>query len=87
MRPNSRALARRNISEHYDLSNDFFSLFLDPSMMYSAAKWSREGLTLGLPVETVECIFTLGFALEQLRLNLGDLERCVRENARKTGMG
>jgi uncharacterized membrane protein YccC len=46
----------------------------------------REGLTLGLPVETVECIFTLGFALEQLRLNLGDLERCVRENARKTGM-
>ena len=23
-------LARRNISEHYDLSNDFFALFLDP---------------------------------------------------------
>jgi cyclopropane-fatty-acyl-phospholipid synthase len=46
MRPNSRSSARRNISEHYDLSNDFFSLFLDPSMMYSAAKWSRAGLTL-----------------------------------------
>jgi len=46
MRPNSRANARRNISEHYDLSNDFFSLFLDPSMMYSAARWTRPGLTL-----------------------------------------
>ena len=39
LRPNSREIARRNISEHYDLSNDFFALFLDPSMMYSAAKW------------------------------------------------
>ena len=46
MRPNSRANARRNISDHYDLSNDFFALFLDPSMMYSAARWSRPGLTL-----------------------------------------
>ncbi|HZZ19869.1 MAG TPA: cyclopropane-fatty-acyl-phospholipid synthase family protein [Opitutaceae bacterium] len=46
LRPNSRALAKKNISEHYDLSNDFFSLFLDPSMMYSAAKWSRKGMTL-----------------------------------------
>ncbi|MFM9953957.1 MAG: class I SAM-dependent methyltransferase [Opitutaceae bacterium] len=39
LRPNSREIARRNISEHYDLSNDFFALFLDPSMMYSSAKW------------------------------------------------
>src|SRR5580658_7437039 len=46
LRPSTRAMARRNISEHYDLSNDFFSLFLDPSMMYSAARWSRPGLTL-----------------------------------------
>jgi cyclopropane-fatty-acyl-phospholipid synthase len=46
LRPGTRAIARRNISEHYDLSNDFFSLFLDPSMMYSAARWSRPGLTL-----------------------------------------
>jgi cyclopropane-fatty-acyl-phospholipid synthase len=46
MRPNSRATAARNISDHYDLSNDFFSLFLDPTMMYSSARWSRPGLTL-----------------------------------------
>lgn len=29
--------ARRNISRHYDLSNDLFSLFLDPTMTYSSA--------------------------------------------------
>jgi cyclopropane-fatty-acyl-phospholipid synthase len=46
MRPSSRANARRNISEHYDLSNDFFALFLDPSMMYSAARWTGTALTL-----------------------------------------
>ncbi|MEZ5414821.1 MAG: cyclopropane-fatty-acyl-phospholipid synthase family protein [Opitutaceae bacterium] len=46
LRPNNRATARRNISEHYDLSNDFFALWLDPSMMYSSAKWSQPDLTL-----------------------------------------
>lgn len=29
--------SRRNIHAHYDLSNDFFRLFLDRSMMYSSA--------------------------------------------------
>jgi cyclopropane-fatty-acyl-phospholipid synthase len=46
LRPNSRAIARRNISEHYDLSNQFFGLFLDPSMMYSSAKWAHPGQSL-----------------------------------------
>ena len=34
---NTEKQARENISRHYDLSNDFFELFLDPEMMYSAA--------------------------------------------------
>lgn len=42
-----------------------------------------EGLTLGQPADTAERIFALGFALEQLRYNLRDLERCVREAARR----
>jgi cyclopropane-fatty-acyl-phospholipid synthase len=33
--------ARRNIHEHYDLSNDFFRLFLDESMAYSSAFFSQ----------------------------------------------
>ncbi len=40
LRPNTRATARRNISDHYDLSNDFFALWLDPTMMYSGARWA-----------------------------------------------
>ena len=47
IRPNSRRNAVRNIQEHYDLSNDFFRLWLDPAMMYSCARWERPELTLG----------------------------------------
>ncbi len=36
MNRNSEKGARRNIAAHYDLGNDFFELFLDPTMMYSA---------------------------------------------------
>ena len=36
-RRNTSTRSRENISAHYDLGNDFFSLFLDPSMMYSSA--------------------------------------------------
>ncbi len=48
LRPNTPATARRNIREHYDLSNDFFALFLDPSMMYSSAKWPAHAQQLTL---------------------------------------
>lgn len=34
---NTRRGAKRNIAAHYDLGNDFFSLWLDESMMYSCA--------------------------------------------------
>ena len=37
LRRNSRAGSRRNIAAHYDLGNEFFRLFLDETMMYSAA--------------------------------------------------
>ena len=43
---NTEKQARDNISRHYDLSNDFFSLFLDPEMMYSAAIFERPGMSL-----------------------------------------
>jgi cyclopropane-fatty-acyl-phospholipid synthase len=34
---NSKRQARKNIVAHYDLGNDFYRLWLDPSMTYSAA--------------------------------------------------
>ena len=43
---NSRRGSRRNIAAHYDLGNDFFRLFLDPTMMYSAACFDRPEMTL-----------------------------------------
>ncbi len=44
----------------------------------------HEGLTRGLPVDTVERIFALGFALEQVRHNFHDLDRCVTDAAQGT---
>lgn len=35
LRANTLIGSRRNIGEHYDLSNDFFQTFLDPTMLYS----------------------------------------------------
>jgi cyclopropane-fatty-acyl-phospholipid synthase len=34
---NTQDGSRKNIAAHYDLGNDFFKLWLDPTMMYSAA--------------------------------------------------
>ncbi|XP_010670961.2 uncharacterized protein LOC130589343 isoform X1 [Beta vulgaris subsp. vulgaris] len=41
-RQNTLTQARRNISRHYDLSNDMFSLFLDETMTYSCAVFESE---------------------------------------------
>src|SRR6266404_1749154 len=41
------------------------------------AAMRSEGLTRGLPGDVAERFFALGFALEQMRQNLKDLERCV----------
>ena len=43
---NSQRGSKKNISAHYDLGNDFFSLFLDPSMMYSAAIYPSSSASL-----------------------------------------
>jgi cyclopropane-fatty-acyl-phospholipid synthase len=39
---NTRAGSRRNITHHYDLSNELFALFLDPTMTYSAALFDAD---------------------------------------------
>lgn len=36
MNENTQKGSRRNIAAHYDLGNEFFQLFLDPTMMYSS---------------------------------------------------
>lgn len=43
---NSQRNSKRNISAHYDLSNNFFKLFLDETMMYSSAIFKTKNQTL-----------------------------------------
>ena len=43
---NSHEGARRNISAHYDLGNEFFALWLDETMMYSSAIFENEQTSL-----------------------------------------
>jgi uncharacterized membrane protein YccC len=45
----------------------------------------REALMRDMAGEVVERIFALGFGLDQMHQNFGDLHRCVAENARPTG--
>ena len=39
---NSRAGSKKNIHAHYDIGNDFYRLWLDPSMTYSSALFSSD---------------------------------------------
>lgn len=46
LRRNTKTGSRRNIAAHYDLGNDFFSLFLDETMAYSCALFPQADSTL-----------------------------------------
>ena len=43
LRGNTRWGSKRNIHAHYDLGNAFYARWLDPTMTYSAARFSRPG--------------------------------------------
>ena len=45
-RRHSKERDARAVRHHYDVSNDFFALFLDESMTYSCAVWDRGATTL-----------------------------------------
>jgi len=45
-RANNRTNSRRNIAEHYDLGNNFYQLWLDPTMTYSSARFSSPDQSL-----------------------------------------
>jgi cyclopropane-fatty-acyl-phospholipid synthase len=47
-RANSKAQAKQNIGAHYDLGNDFYAQWLDPTMSYSSALW--DGLAPDAPL-------------------------------------
>jgi len=43
---NSLSGSRKNIGAHYDLGNDMFEQFLDPTMMYSSGIFDKDGMTM-----------------------------------------
>lgn len=43
---NTRSGSRKNIAAHYDLGNDFYRLFLDPTMAYSCGIFERDNSTV-----------------------------------------
>ncbi len=45
-RANTLAGSQKNISEHYDLNNDFFATFLDKTMTYSSGYFANEHTSL-----------------------------------------
>jgi cyclopropane-fatty-acyl-phospholipid synthase len=46
LRKNTRDTCKRDIATHYDLSNEFFELFLDPTMMYSSGFFEHDHSSL-----------------------------------------
>jgi len=46
MHDNTRRGSRRNIAAHYDLGNEFYGQWLDPTMTYSSAVFDRPDQTL-----------------------------------------
>ena len=46
-RPHSRARDKAVIAHHYDLSNDFYELLLDPAMCYSCGCWTSQDPATG----------------------------------------
>ena len=46
LRDNAPRKARQNIAAHYDLGNDFYAAWLDPTMTYSSARFASVGDTL-----------------------------------------
>jgi cyclopropane-fatty-acyl-phospholipid synthase len=74
LRPNTRAGSKRNIHAHYDLGNDFYALWLDPSWTYSSALFAGD---FQLPLQEAQSrkyqriIDTLGLRAGERVLEIG----------------
>ncbi|PLW69314.1 SAM-dependent methyltransferase [Pseudohalioglobus lutimaris] len=72
---NSLTGSRRNIGAHYDLGNEFFKLFLDPTMMYSSAVYPSAEASLEEA------------SLHKLDLLCQQLELCAEDHLLEIGTG
>ena len=61
---NKTSASRKNVQHHYDLSNDFYKLFLDEDMQYSCAYWPSLDITLEEAQEAKKAHIAAKLALE-----------------------
>jgi len=59
--------ARKNIQQHYDIGNDFYKLWLDPSLTYSCAYFKRPSDTLEQAQQN-----KYAYLCRKLRLKIGE---------------
>jgi cyclopropane-fatty-acyl-phospholipid synthase len=74
VRRNNRSGSRKNISEHYDLGNDFFAEWLDPSMTYSSGIYTegaREDLAMAQENKYRRIVEVLGIKSHHRVLEIG----------------
>jgi len=80
---NTRSGALRNIHAHYDLGNDFYAAWLDPTMSYSSARFEAEldGLDAGQQrklasiaarIDTAETVLEIGCGWGALASHFAD---------------
>lgn len=94
LRRNTRAGSRKNIHAHYDLGNDFYGLWLDPTMTYSAALFEGEAtrsLAAAQAAKYARILHTLGARPGDHILEVGCgwggfAEHAARAGCRVTGI-
>lgn len=84
-----RDQARRNVAEHYDLSNDLFAAFLDETMTYSCALFPRLPAAAGdlaaaqrRKIDRLLDMAEVGCGSRVLEIGTGWGELCIRAAAR-----
>src|SRR3954471_887532 len=90
----SPAVDFANVQAHYDLGDEFFALFLDPSMTYSCAKFDAPETTLAeaqlakIDLSLGKCELQPGMRLLDIGCGWGATARRAREHygARVVGL-
>jgi cyclopropane-fatty-acyl-phospholipid synthase len=78
LRRNTVAGSRKNIHEHYDLGNDFYRLFLDPTLSYSSAVFASEAEAAGASsIETLHEASVRKLDLVRRKLEIGPDDQVV----------
>ena len=90
LRPNTLAGSRDNIRDHYDLSNAFYRLFLDKTMMYSSGLFKQPTDTLtqaqiqkvrrlcdGLSLKPGDSVLEIGSGWGYVALTLAQAYGCI----------